>query len=75
MLCDIEFVYFDDEGKQQTFVLEQGIDLDYWNIRQFRRLLFLFSKQQEYQLSQLVIRPYASFQLLPPQIGEKSIYP
>ena len=57
VLCDLVFCYFDDAGNEVNEVVETGVDLDYWNIRQWRRLYFLLYQRQKNCLTQLKILP------------------
>lgn len=57
MLYDLVFVSFDNEGRVSYETIEQSIDLDYWNIRQWRRLYLLLEKRNVERSTSLEIRP------------------
>lgn len=61
MLYDIEFHYFSSLGSECVALYAIAQDLDYWNIRQWRKFYTDLEKEQNKHLTQVKIRPHASF--------------
>lgn len=58
MLCNLYFVsLLEDGSKASEELVESNVDLDYWNIRQWRRLYLLLSQANETRYTKLDIRP------------------
>lgn len=45
MLSILCFEYLEDDGSTSFKVIERSVDLDYWNIRQWRNLYSLLEKE------------------------------
>lgn len=47
MICDIYFEYLSESLEYRYRKIYSSVDLDYWNIRQWRKLYFELSKEKE----------------------------
>lgn len=80
MLCNIYFEYIDSSCKYSFKIVASAVDLDYWNIRQWRKLyLQLHKEKQKYkdtlQNVSLKISPIETDFLSQPPSDIQQVYP